>query len=721
MLFLLVKEMAIFCNRKQWTFVLLSGDMSTSFIDAWDYEMTEQHGPIKEQHGPYHREQPKRSIGNYDLDSRIDGGGMGEVYLAYQRTAFRRRVALKVIRPDLVHDPIARQRFLREAEVNSKLLHEHIPALIEFNEEQGQLYFVMPYIAGGTLAQRLQAGPLSLLETYKLFTALLSAVAYIHRHGVVHRDLKPSNILLDKEMEAGQIYVRLIDFGIASDVGHVADPRLTQAGTEMGTVIYMAPERLSGISAPSNDIFSLGIILYQMLTGHLPSLDRHIALPQPLEYVINRCVAPRLEDRFASAEEVLKAFEYAYQYLSAPQPTPVAVSGAKSASTAGGQTQRPGALSELAVFQQSGHIPLSSPEPDYDGFASDDYASPTDNINVAAASPRRTTGDAPTGPDAPRRRRGRSPLFAIVSGFAILVLLAMAGVLFFQFQPIRLVSADISFGPRAQVVQRVFQEKASLAQAHIDAATATIPLRSLSNSESGSQTGQTTGQVCLIPPVIDCHQVVAQSDIDTLTAQLQQTLDEKITQSLQQQLAATQGTQIGSIGFTPASATANPPVGTASKTVTVTINGQQGKLDYYLNSDAQTLARMLLNQALQGLGANYQFTQGSVQVGTAVVEGVNSSNNILLAVAAGGVAEYQFPPAQLQHIASSIEGMSQAHALSFIKQQPGVDLHTITFHISSGSTLPTITKNIKIITVAPSTLPSFALPTITPTATSAST
>ncbi len=389
--------------------------------------MTEQHGPIKEQHGPYYREQPKRSIGNYDLDSRIDAGGMGEVYLAYQRTAFRRRVALKAIRPDLVHDPIARQRFLREAEVNSKLLHEHIPALIEFNEEQGQLYFVMPYIAGGTLAQRLQSGPLSLLETYQLFTALLSAVAYIHRHGVVHRDLKPSNILLDKEMEAGQIYVRLIDFGIASNMGHATDPRLTQAGTEMGTVIYMAPERLSGISAPSNDIFSLGIILYQMLTGHLPSVDRHIALPQPLEYVINRCVAPRLEDRFASAEEVLKAFEYAYQYLSAPQPAPVAVSGANSAFTTGGQAQLPGALSELAVFQQSGQIPLSSPEPDYDGFASGDYASPTDNINVAAAPPRRITGDAPTGPGAPRPRRRRNPVFAIVSGFAILVLLAMAG------------------------------------------------------------------------------------------------------------------------------------------------------------------------------------------------------------------------------------------------------------------------------------------------------
>ncbi|HVB60828.1 MAG TPA: serine/threonine-protein kinase [Ktedonobacteraceae bacterium] len=677
--------------------------------------MREQHGPIKEQHGPYRGGQPGRTIGNYELESRIDAGGMGEVYVARQRTAFDRLVALKIIRPDLTHDPVARQRFLREAEVNSKLLHEHIPTLIEFNEEQGQLYFVMPYVAGGTLAQRLRAGPLSLLEVYQLFTALLSAVAYIHRHGVVHRDLKPGNILLDNEMEPEQVYVRLIDFGIASDVGHVADPRLTQAGTEMGTVAYMAPERLSGISAPSNDIYSLGVILYQMLTGHLPSAERQIALPQPLEYVINRCTAPHLEDRFRSADEILKAFEYAYQYLITQQPAQMAVSGAHSASVTGVQTQRPDAQSELVVLQQNSYIPLAPAAPDHNGFNPErDFSSPTVNIHHSAEPARHLTGTAPTGPNGPRRRNRRNPLFAIVPGFAVLVLLVMAGILFFEYQTVKLVTADISFGPQAQVVQKVFQMKASLAQTKINPSTNTIPLLSLSNTQNGSQTGATTGEQCLF--VFDCTQVVAQSDVASLTAQLQQTLDKEIAQSLQQQLTATQGMQVGSIAFISASATANPPVGSPSKNVTVTINGQQGKLYYFLNSDAQTLARIMLTQDVQALGANYQLMGGSMQVGTAVVEGVDNSNNILLAVAAGAVAQYQFSAAQLHSITIGIEGMSEASALNYIKRQAGVDANTITFHLSGGSTLPTVTKNIKIITVAPTTLPTFALPTVTPAA-----
>src|SRR5947209_12626602 len=245
--------------------------------------MNEQHGPDKERHNAGGDGQNKFRFGNYDLVRRIDKGGMGEVYLARQRTAFGREVAIKIIRSDLVHDITSRQRFLREAEVNAHIKHEHILPLFEFGEEQGRLFMVTPYIAGGTLARRLQTGPLSLEEVHQLFTALVQAVAYIHRRGVVHRDLKPSNILLDSEGHNGQVYVRLIDFGIASIAGQAATPHLTKADTEMGTLAYMAPERFSGIAAPSNDIYSLGVILYQMLTGQLPADDRRVALPPPLE------------------------------------------------------------------------------------------------------------------------------------------------------------------------------------------------------------------------------------------------------------------------------------------------------------------------------------------------------------------------------------------------------------------------------------------------------
>src|SRR5579884_1864902 len=284
--------------------------------------MKEQHGPIP---FPLPRSQGEDvdhhpsgsfsgSFRNFNLIRRIDVGGMGEVYLARQRNAFDREVAIKIIRSDLVHDQVARQRFLREAEVTAHLLHEHILPLIEFGEEDGRLFLVTPYIEGGTLARRLQRGALTLAEAHQLFTALVKAVIYIHRKGVVHRDLKPSNILLDIDNENGQVYVRLIDFGIASLAGSQASPPLTTGGGEVGTVIYMAPERLDGVAAPSNDIYSLGIILYQMLTGTLPSPDGQIAtIPFPIYEFIRRCIAVNPSDRYANADEALVAFEKSYQ------------------------------------------------------------------------------------------------------------------------------------------------------------------------------------------------------------------------------------------------------------------------------------------------------------------------------------------------------------------------------------------------------------------------
>ncbi len=132
--------------------------------------MKEQYDLTREGH-----HQGKRQFGNYDLIRRIDMGGMGEVYLAHQRTAFHREVAVKIIRDDLALDPVARARFFREAEVSAHLKHEHILPLFEFGEFQGRLFLVTPYISGGTLAQRLQAGPVSLAEVQPLFTALVQA------------------------------------------------------------------------------------------------------------------------------------------------------------------------------------------------------------------------------------------------------------------------------------------------------------------------------------------------------------------------------------------------------------------------------------------------------------------------------------------------------------------------------------------------------------------
>jgi serine/threonine protein kinase len=337
--------------------------------------------------------QRKVRFGNYDLVSRIDVGGMGEVYLARQRTAFDREVAIKIIGEDLVHDITARERFLREAEVSAHLKHEHILPLFEFGEEQGRLFFVTPYIEGGNLARRLQNGPLPLPEVRQLFSALVDAVAYIHRRGVVHRDLKPSNILLDQGSE-GQVYVRLIDFGIARSQGTAASPPLTVAGHEMGTVAYMAPERLSGVAAPSNDIYSLGVILYQMLTGHLPTPDQHISLPQPLDYVVRRCMARHIDQRFTSAEEVRNAFEQACRQLSATRTLPPAAGlGALSFAAQAGMGDAPygrekhtvGAdpKREVATLQRTEDVPSSSST-----FSPEDYDAPTTTVGASQIASR---------------------------------------------------------------------------------------------------------------------------------------------------------------------------------------------------------------------------------------------------------------------------------------------------------------------------------------------
>ncbi len=337
---------------------------------------------MKEQHGLSASEQPLHHFSNYDLIRRIDVGGMGEVYLAHQRTAFNRKVAIKIIRSDLVHDTIARKRFLREAEVSAHLKHDHILPLFEFGEEQGRLFIVTPYIEGGTLARRLQSGPLSLAETHQLFTALVQAISYIHKRGVIHRDLKPSNILLDKLDDADQIYVRLIDFGIASLQGKAANPQMTIGGQEMGTLAYLAPERLNGIAAPSNDLYSLGVILFQMLTGELPGSTGLSALPPALDTVVRRSTAINPAERYATADELLKAFEGTYRYLSSQRPVSLPVTAPVSAEVDDSPT--PGRIVET----------LSSAKANSQPGMDTDYETASPLVNP----PRQKAGPSPVSP-----------------------------------------------------------------------------------------------------------------------------------------------------------------------------------------------------------------------------------------------------------------------------------------------------------------------------------
>ena len=424
--------------------------------------------------------------------------------------------------------------------------------------------------------------------------------------------------------------MRLIDFGIASIQGMEASPPLTTAGTEIGTLAYMAPERLSGIAAPSNDVYSLGIILYQMLTGQLPSAEHHVTLPQPLEYVVNHCIVPLPADRFATAEDVLNAFEYAYECLNASSPqkmsssTPVSIPVQGNDSTA----NEANSLQPIRNFQQVRRLHHSDDlPPQLNGFYQEDYASPTVNFDISNVKDRQhvTPSLAPGKPPRAQKSR-RNPILAIVTLLVVFLLLVAASLfLFTEVQPTLVVKANVNFGPQVQLIKQVFHIKGRVTQQNIDVNTATIPVKTISSSKNGSLSGSATGEKCIIPPLIGCQLAVSQSDVDNLSSQLRQSLDEQISGALRQQIHNQNGTRVGTIQFTDAPATSNPAVGENGNSVTVTITGQQGQGAYILYQDAQDLARLLLKQETQKLGANYILLNSLIQIGQPVFKGVNSN------------------------------------------------------------------------------------------------
>ncbi len=263
-------------------------------------------------------------LGAYELIERIGGGGMAEVYRAKQLTAFGREVAIKVIRTGYSEDASFRERFLREAQAISRLSHPNILPLIEFGEQDNTLYLVMPLAREGTLRDLLKQrqGPLVLEEAVPLFVQLCDAVQYAHEEGIIHRDIKPQNVLLQR-----RTHVLLADFGIARDTAETQ--QMTATGAGIGTVEYMAPEQAIGQATALSDIYSLGIVLYQMLTGTVPYsgstpfqvLMKHTndALPDPrllnpslpgeIVQVLQGALAKDPQLRFQSAQALGRAVQ----------------------------------------------------------------------------------------------------------------------------------------------------------------------------------------------------------------------------------------------------------------------------------------------------------------------------------------------------------------------------------------------------------------------------
>src|SRR4030066_728584 len=255
-----------------------------------------------------------KTISHYKILDKLGEGGMGVVYKA-QDTKLDRTVALKFLPPHVASNPEEKQRFFQEARSASALNHPNITVIYEIDEADAQVYIAMEYIEGKTLNKLIEKEPLALKKVLDIAIQACDGLAAAHKKGMVHRDIKSDNIMVTSE---GQ--VKITDFGLAKFRGQ---DRITQLGTTLGTAAFMSPEQASGEEVDQrSDIFSFGVVLYEMLTSKLPfGGEHHSAIiysilneePQPLARFNNK-VPPQIERIISKA--LAKDKEERYQHLS---------------------------------------------------------------------------------------------------------------------------------------------------------------------------------------------------------------------------------------------------------------------------------------------------------------------------------------------------------------------------------------------------------------------
>ncbi len=267
-------------------------------------------------------------LGPYEIVELLGKGGMGEVYRA-RDPRLDRDVAIKVLPSELSEDETYRKRLEREAKTISQLQHPHVCMLLDIGSEDETQYLVMEYLDGETLADRLKAGPLPIDQVLRIGEEIAQAVDAAHQQGIVHRDLKPANVMLTKSG------TKVLDFGLAKrSTERLADPAaatetiaqaLTKEGRIVGTMPYMAPEQLQGGPAdPRTDIWALGCMLYEMVTGDRPFQGQSQAdliasimgakpeplskkqslVPEGFEHIVSRCLQRDPERRWQAARDV---------------------------------------------------------------------------------------------------------------------------------------------------------------------------------------------------------------------------------------------------------------------------------------------------------------------------------------------------------------------------------------------------------------------------------
>ncbi|MFL6336785.1 MAG: protein kinase domain-containing protein [Pyrinomonadaceae bacterium] len=341
--------------------------------------------------------------GKYRIDDKIDEGGMGCVYRA-THVLMEKVVAVKVLHPALAADDKIVQRFTREAKAASRISHPHAINVTDFGEsENGIVYLVMEYLPGRTLKGIVRSGgPMTLARTVEIVRQVSGALDAAHAEGVVHRDLKSDNIMLQEA--TGGDWAKVLDFGIAKIQQtersvHETDPGLTAPNLIIGTPQYMSPEQCSQTSDidARSDIYSFGVIIYEMLAGHVPFsgdsptaiMMRHIQEPPPsilverpdlpveVGRVVERALAKRPEDRFQSAGELAAALAEA-----------AAEAPAAAAAAAVLDTERIGSPTSP---NEPARTTLGRVEDDEATVVSDDHA----RVAYAAAAPTTTAEELP--------------------------------------------------------------------------------------------------------------------------------------------------------------------------------------------------------------------------------------------------------------------------------------------------------------------------------------
>ena len=294
------------------------------------------------------------TLAGYTVRGKVGEGGTSTVFRAEHAT--HGTVALKVLREKLQHDKTAVARFLREAQFGARVEHPNIVRTLDYGQSDSERYYLALEWAGGDILDKFaeKSGPLPSKEVYGILSQICSAVQAAHDVGIVHRDLKPENVMYDSATH----HVKVLDFGIAADTDAAPDQRLTRAGFFVGTLMYVAPESLSGeLVGPAADQYSLATIAYFLLTGTLPYTGKsprelfsqlltqppvalnkakpNLAFPVAVENVVMKALSKLPGDRYPTVKNFSDAFAAAAETTAMASPSS-APSVSRSASPSGG-------------------------------------------------------------------------------------------------------------------------------------------------------------------------------------------------------------------------------------------------------------------------------------------------------------------------------------------------------------------------------------------------